>query len=329
MTWDSPQWFLLLPVVALTALGVALLWQRRRKAVVRFTGTSLLNDLTEARQLGALPVIPLVLGALLLPVGLADPRIATFIDQNRANVVLVLDVSGSMSATDVTPSRLSAAVDAGTDFIENMPSNWKAGLIAFSEQPLLLQAPTDDRQAVIEALTNVTAAGGTGTGDAIDMALDVGRAGSAERVGQALAEKDNFANPSRTVVVLLSDGRPTAGQLTAEATAYRAQRLGIPVFTIAFGTDSGVITVLDGDGKSRQLEVPPDPATMQAVASITDGRYYTAISADQLNQVYDSVSAQLEREAGTIDLGPPLVALAVLLFIVGSIALVARMTLPQ
>ena len=329
MTWDSPQWLIALPLLAFAVLGVALVWRNRRKAIVRFTGTTLLGELTETRHGGVLAMAALLIGALLLPVGLADPRIPTFIDRNRANVVLVLDVSGSMSATDVSPSRLSAAVDAGTDFIENMPQNWKAGLIAFSEQPLLLQAPTDDREAVIEALTTLTAAGGTGTGDAIDMALDVGRAGSAERVGQALAEKDNFANPSRTVVVLLSDGRPTAGQLTAEATAYRAQRLGIPVFTIAFGTDSGVITVLDGDGKSRQLDVPPDPATMQSVASITDGRYYTAISGDQLNQVYDSVSGQLEREAGTIDLGPPLLVLALVLLVGSGIALALRLTLPQ
>lgn len=329
MMWGNPAWLALAPVLAAAVLVCALVWKARRKAVVQFTGTQLLSDLTNARRVGVAPVVLLSIAALLLPLGLADPRIPTFIDRNRANVVLVIDVSGSMSATDVSPSRLSAAIDAGTEFIEGMPSNWKAGLIAFSEQPLLLQAPTDDRETVIEALTTLTAAGGTGTGDAIDMAIDVGRAGSAERVGQALAEKDNFENPSRTVVVLLSDGRPTVGQLTAEATAYRAQRLGIPVFTIAFGTDAGVITVLDGDGKSRQLQVPPDPATMQAVASITDGRYYTAISADQLNQVYDSVSGQLEREAGTIDLGPVLIFSALLLAIIGGLALAVRVTLPR
>jgi len=304
-------------------------WRNRRKATVKFTGTTLLHDLSDGRTARRLAAALVVIGALLLPVGLADPRIPTFIDRNRANVVLVIDVSGSMSATDVAPSRLDAAISAGEQFVQGMPSNWKAGLIAFSEQPLLLQAPTDDRSAVAEALGTLTAAGGTGTGDAVDMAIDVGRAGNAERVGQALTEKDNLENPSQSVIVLLSDGRPTVGQLTAEATAYRAQRLGVPIFTISFGTDAGAITVLDGDGQSQRLEVPPDPATMQSVASITNGRYYTAISGDQLNQVYDSVSGQLEREAGTIDLGAYLLLTSLAMIGAGAILALVRGTLPR
>lgn len=329
MTWEAPLWLALLPVAVLLLVLLGALSRTRRKATVRFTGTTMLSDLVDGRNAGRWALALVVLGVLVLPLGLADPRIPTFIDRNRANVVLVIDVSGSMSATDVTPSRLDAAISAGEQFIDGMPANWKAGLIAFSEQPLLLQAPTDDRAAVNEALRTLTAAGGTGTGDAIDMAIDVGRAGSAERVGQALAEKDNLENPSQSVVVLLSDGRPTVGQLTAEATAYRAQRLGVPVFTISFGTDAGAITVLDADGQSKRLDVPPDPATMQSVASITNGRYYSAISGDQLTAVYESVSGQLEREAGTIDLGPYLVLIALSLIGFGVTAGIVRGTLPR
>jgi len=325
---SSPAWlFAAIPLVML-ALTVTSLRKRRRHEIAYFTGSSVLDTISVTRRRNILPGFLRIVGATLLLVGLAGPVLPVLLDQQRANVILLIDISGSMTATDVQPSRLAAAQDAATKFVQSMPEGWKAGLVAFAEQPVVVTPPTLNRADVVTGLASLTALGGTGTGDAISTAVNVGRAGSAERVAEAMAVGDALENPSRTVVVMLSDGRPTAGNETAEAAAYRAQRLGVPVFSIAFGTDAGAITILDAGGQEQRLDVPPDPGTMQQVASITGGGYFTAVTSAELAQVYSSVNARLEAESATLEPGNLLIAAGAMLLAAAAVTAARRAVMP-
>lgn len=325
---QAPWWLLLFVPALIVALSVRGMRRRRAAGLVRFTGSQMLSDLVRAPRRRRAPVVLAVIGTILCILGLSAPQLPVILEQQRANVVLLIDISGSMSANDVAPTRLAAAQKAASQFLENLPAQWKAGLVAFSEHPVLVTAPTDDRAAVTAGLQSLVPTGGTGTGDAISMAIDVGRAGSADRIQDAMNKGDSLENPSKTVIVLLSDGRPTVGNTTAQAAAYRAQRLGIPIFAIAFGTDQGAITVLDAGGQEKVLQVPPDPGTMQELASITNAGYFTALSEDQLKQVYQSVSSQLEKEAGTYSLQVPLLLAGLLLLAIAALLAARRSPLP-
>lgn len=311
----EPVWLVLLGLPALVAVVLHLLRDRR---AVRFTGTEFLADLLPSRR-ALWPVVLTVLAASALLLPLAEPRLASTDTTARANVMLVIDVSGSMSATDVAPSRLSVAKDAAAAFVTALPEGWKSGVVAFSERAFVLTAPTDDRTAVLTALGGLSAQGGTATGDALDLAIDAGRAGGAERLEEAIASKDLLADPSATVVVLLSDGAQTAGQIEALTSAERARALGIPVHAIAFGTDDGSIDIVYPDGEIRPLDVPPDFATSARIAQTTGGEFFTAVTARELDLVYRSVTEVLEQEENLDDLTPHLVLLGTVLLVLAAV----------
>ena len=317
----EPVWLLLLPA-PLLALGV--LATLRRRSAVRFTGVSILADLgitprgtRAARGLTALAML-LLLGTV------AEPRLALARDQRRANVVLVVDVSGSMSATDVAPTRLAAAKSAGKSFVRDLPADWRGAVVAFSERAFVLNAPTADRVALETALDSLVAQGGTATGDALDLALDVGRSGGEARLTEALERRDEFRDPSATVLVLLSDGQQTAGNVQLADAAARAARLGVPIHAIALGTDAGVIDVVYPDGVTRPLEVPPDFQAAARVAQLTGGEFFTAVTERELAAVYDSVVAVLESEDALLDLTIWFLGLSFALLLAATLALRGR-----
>ena len=300
----EPFW---LPAVLLPPLVAFLSVLLRSGRAVRFTGTRFLADLLPASS-GVFPLVCVTLAASSFAGTLSEPRLASVDERARANVMLVIDVSGSMSAEDVAPSRLAVAVDAASSFVSTLPEGWKSGVVAFSERAFVLAAPTDDKGSVLTALGGLTAQGGTATGDALDLAIDAGRAGGAERLEEALSSRDALADPSATVLVLISDGAQTAGTLEALVSAERAGSLGIPVHAIAFGTDAGSIDVMYPDGKVRPLDVPPDFATAARIAQTTGGEFFTAVTARELDLVYRSVTEVLEQEENLDDLTPYLVA---------------------
>lgn len=306
----EPQWLWLplLPVV----VGFLLDRIRDRPALL-FTGKEYLDDLRAFSGGFRSRRVLFLLSCCVMLLGFSEPRLEASVAARRANVVLVMDVSGSMSAADVTPTRLTAAKAAATSFIENLPAGWRAGGVAFSERAFVLAAPTDDPSRLLGSLNSLVAQGGTATGDAIDLAIDVGRSGGDDRLEEALRERDGFTDPSSTVVVLLSDGKQTGGQIDYLVAANRAAALGIPVYTIALGTDQGVIDVVYPDGETRPLEVPPDFQAAARVAQLTGGEFFTAVTERELTAVYDSVSAVLESEEKLRDPTPILVLVALLL----------------
>jgi Ca-activated chloride channel family protein len=311
----EPFWLVLLLI---PTAGPFVLHALRSRRAVRFTGTEFLADLVPSRSaLWPLVAASAAVASFLLP--LAEPRLASTDTTARANVMLVIDVSGSMSATDVPPSRLDVATDAAASFVAALPQGWKSGVVAFSERAFVLAAPTDDRSTVLTALGGLSAQGGTATGDALDLALDAGRAGGSARLEESIREKDALTNPSATVLVLLSDGTQTAGTIEALTSAERARRLGVPVHAIAFGTDAGSIDVLYPDGVTRPLDVPPDFATSARIAQTTGGEFFTAVTARELDLVYRSVSEVLEREENLRDLTPLLVLLGTVLLVLAAV----------
>lgn len=300
MRFLEPLW---LTLVVVPPLAVVLFRRFDASRAVRFSGVALLADLRLPPRSRLAPLL-VVLCAQLVAVTLAEPRLVAASSTERATVVLVVDVSGSMSATDVAPSRLDAAKQAASAFVGSLPTTWKSALVAFSERAFVVTPPTADRSTVLSALDSLVAQGGTATGDALSLAIDVGRAGSPDRLAAATSQGDSFPDPRASVIVLLSDGAQTSGQIDALTAAERAGRLGIPIHAIALGTSSGRIDIAYPDGVVRPLDVPPDFETSARIAQSTGGGFFSAVTARELAAVYESVSAALERDVTEHDLTP-------------------------
>ncbi|HLY81822.1 MAG TPA: VWA domain-containing protein [Acidimicrobiales bacterium] len=282
MTFLS-SWRLVLLAAPVGLLIAYLLMQRaRRKAVVRFTSVDMLASVAPRRP-GWQRHIPagVMIGALvLLIVGFAQPTRAVRTPRQRATVMLTLDVSGSMVAGDVAPSRLGAAQQAARSFVNALPPGVQLGLISFSTTASVLVSPTTDRTTVLAAISALQAGGATATGDALDLAL---KAISAVPPGAG-------GKPAPAAIVLMSDGSPTVGQgdqsptqaVTSAATA--AKQAGVKINTIAFGTPGGVVSL-----QGRDVAVPADPAAMAQIASESGGKTFTAQTAGQLKSVYDQI----------------------------------------
>ena len=197
------------------------------------------------------------LGLVALIVGIARPVRDEKVPSDEAVVMLVVDVSASMEATDVAPSRLQAAQEAAARFVKGVPDKFQVGLISFDESTHVLATPTTDHAAVISAINNLETGPGTAAGDALSTALDTVDATLKE--ASADTGKSDGKPPAATIV-LVSDGVTTVGQPIEQATQ-KAVKAGIPVTTIAYGTASGEVTV-----QGEIVNVPSDPQAMSAVA---------------------------------------------------------------
>jgi Ca-activated chloride channel family protein len=228
-----------------------------------------------------LPLLAFALAIAALTVAAAKPQRTVAVPVERASIVLATDVSGSMTATDVPPSRLDAAKAAGNKFVSSVPKRVNVGVLAFNTTPRILQGPTRDRQAVRDAIERMTPSGGTATGDAIDSAVSVLR---------AVPGEGNKRPPS--AIVLLSDGASTKGR-DPVAAAQAARKLKIPIYTVALGTSSGTITSRNHDGSTSIEPVPPDPRSLAEIARASGGKTFTAETASGLKTVYKKLGSQL------------------------------------
>ncbi|MCI3950180.1 MAG: von Willebrand factor, type [Acidimicrobiales bacterium] len=272
MTLLAPSRLWLLVLVGAAVAGYLVLEVRRRRDAARFASPALLPLVAPSRPGWRRHVAAVLSGLALvaLVVGLARPARAEQVPRTDGAVVLVLDVSSSMEATDVAPSRLAAAVDAADGFVGGLPDGLSVGLVAYDRTPRVLATPTTDHDVVRSSLGQLTTRRGTDTAAALQAALD------------ALPEQaDGDAS-----VVLLSDG--DTNEDAAEAVARDAADRDIPVSTIAYGTDAGTVTV-DGE----EVAVPANPDAMRALAELTGGASFEAASADELQSVYDDISGDV------------------------------------
>lgn len=293
MSFASP--FLLVTlIVPLAALAGYLLLERRPpRYVVTYPNVGVLAQVAGRgrpwrRHLVA-ALLLLALSALCL--GLARPNVTLARPSERATVVLVVDVSVSMNATDVKPSRLDAARDAITRFVDQVPRQIKVALVGFSDSPEVIIPPTIDRAQLHDGIAVLTPGFGTAIGDAVARGVELARSATGE-VDAAPAE-GRSRPPS--AVVLLSDGTQTRGLLTPDDGARRAQRAGVPVYTIALGTLDGVVTV-SRDGFPVTVPVPPDRVALARIAETTGGKTFEVTDAKRLSAVYEQLGSVVGRE---------------------------------
>jgi Ca-activated chloride channel homolog len=287
--WPAFLWGLLL----VPAAGVLyLLAQRRRKRhAVRFTNLELLANLVP-RSPGwrrHLPPVLLLMALSALLLGLARPQATVLVPREEANVVLVMDVSGSMEATDVSPNRLAAAQEAAGAFLDRLPDDLRVGLVTFSEREQVLSPPTADHAVVSDALGSLQAGGGTAMGDGLLRATEISQLG-VNRGNEADARgSEGNGQGVPAAVVLLSDGANTDGETRPEEAAGRARSLGVPVYTVALGTEEGTVEGPSG----QEVPVPPDQETLRLVASETGGEFFASATEADLVSVYRDLGSSL------------------------------------
>ena len=275
----QPWWLLaLLPV-----LGIAggYVWRQlhRRSYAVRFTNVELLSTLAPKglgwRRHAAAATFLLSLIALATAMG--RPAVDTRQPLERATIMLAIDVSLSMQAGDVTPTRIEAAQEAAKQFAQNLPESFNLGLVAFAKSANVLVPPSKDRPTVVQAIDGLALAEATATGEAVFTCL--------EAIRSVPADGAQGAPPAR--IVLLSDGYRTSGRSVEEAAA-AAQGANVPVSTIAFGTDFGQVDI------GGQLQrVPVDRQALAQLAETTRGYFYEAASVAELKQVYEDMGSSI------------------------------------
>jgi Ca-activated chloride channel family protein len=230
------------------------------------------------------------------------------VPREDATVMLAIDVSASMRATDVTPTRLDAARETARSFIAQLPKGIRVGIVAFASRPVTLVAPTADRAQLDAALTGLQALDGTAMGDALMQVLDIAekvQAGDAATAGGATPSPtpapsatpgtavDTPSGQPLVAAILLSDGANSVGAADPIAAAERAASLGVPIYTIALGTSGGVVQVLDETGRTVTVPVPPDRTTLAQIGQITGAAAFDAPTAEDLSSVYASLQSRI------------------------------------
>jgi Ca-activated chloride channel homolog len=289
MSFATP--FLLWGLLIIPVLLIAywLVQRRRIKYAARFTNLDLLANVVDAspgrrRHLPAL----LALAALAaLIVAMARPQTVVAVPRDDATVLLTMDTSASMTATDVAPTRLEAAKSASSSFLDKVPDRFRVGLVSFSSIVSVLEEPTDDREAVRDALDNLEGDVGTALGDAI--VESVALAPDPEEAEKLSGGKPLFA------ILLLSDGANSIGREPLDVLD-EAKEAGVPIYTIAFGTPDGTVEITNDFGVTQTYNVPPDPETLRRVAEETGGRFFEAPTEADLEEVYREIGSQVSYE---------------------------------
>ena len=324
MTFAEPLLLIALLGVPLAVLGYLYVQRRRSRYAVRFTNVDLLANLVPKTPAWRRHVPPALYVAAMaaLVIALARPSAMVAVPREDATIILAMDTSGSMMATDVAPSRLASAKQAASTFVDQLPPTFQVGLVTFSTSAQVAVRPTTDRAEVHAALDSLVADGGTALGDAIGTSTDLARevidtaAGAGGPSGATPSPDPNASsapstspNPSASpsasaspaddgepplvATVLLSDGSNSTGTLEPDAAAREAASIGMPVYTIALGTADGVVTVQDEFGMPHTVEVPPDTDTLAAIAETTGARSFEAPTGSDLQQIYQSLGSRV------------------------------------
>jgi Ca-activated chloride channel family protein len=300
MSFEAPALLATLLLVPLAAVGYWLLQRRPPKYAVRFTNLSVLAGVAGARRPWRrhVPAALLLAALASLCVAFARPTVTVKAPNERASVVLVVDTSGSMRATDVKPTRLAAAKSAMQSFLDRAPNTLRVGIVSFSDEAQVIVAPTVDRKQLQQGIDVLGPGFGTALGDGIARAVELARTATG-KTGDggtaASAPLKDAKGRSLASILLLSDGAQTRGLLSPGQGAERAQQAGIPVYTIALGTDGG--TILAGPpGQEQVIPVPPDRETLGAIAEYTGAQSFDAESAKALEKVYSGLGSRVGRE---------------------------------
>ena len=325
-------WPPMLLTLLLVPIGVGLylfLDTRRRRRLARYGGAGPATSTTgRARIRSRIAPVLMLCGLVLLPVAMARPQAVVSLPHEEGTVVLAFDVSASMGATDLAPTRMAAAKVAAKDFVMKQPSGVTVGVVAFSDSGISVQQPSNDQSAVLAAIDRLAPQRGTSVAEGILASLKV------IAVAEAGPWANNYysnasPNPSPTAtptpvpagthapaaIVLLSDGENNENPDPATAAKAAADQ-GVRIYTIGIGTPAGTTVTLDG----FQIHTQLDAATLQSIAQTTDGKYYAATDAQQLLSIYDNLDTQLILQPQMVEITGLLAGVSLLLLLAGAAA---------
>ena len=322
MSFEAPALLAVLVLVPLVGVGYWLLQRRPSRYAVRYPNLEVLAAVAGRRRTWKrhVPAALLLLSLGALGIAFARPTVTVAAPDERASVVLVVDVSGSMRAQDVQPTRLSAAKQAMVSFLKNAPASLRVGIIAFSNEPQVVVSPTLDRQQLTDGIDLLEPAFGTAIGDALARAVELARTTTATAGQARTAPVKDAEGKALASILLLSDGFQTRGLLSPGQGAQRARTAGIPVFTIALGTEGG--TIVD---REQVIPVPPDRETLAAIAEYTGGESFDAETAGAVKRVYSGLGSRVGRRDKPREVTSAFVAAGALLLVgaVGAAMVVA------
>jgi len=304
-------WPLVLVALAAVPVLVALYIDRDRRRVAsqaEFGNPDLLPNVVdrEPGRLRYLPPLIMLVALVFLIVGVARPHATVSVPREEATIVLAMDVSRSMKANDVEPTRLDAARIAAKTFLDEVPEKFQVGVVSFATRAAVGVAPTEDRELVVTALDVLAAGEGTAIGDAVALSL---------RVGQP--QEEDAVVPPRAIV-LLSDGARDGGQVEPADAAQHAKQQGVPVYSVLVGTPDGVVEEELTGGFRRIIRVPPNPETLELVATTSGGAFFAAPDAEGLSRVYEELGSRLGTREQDREITDVFAAIAAALLLVGA-----------
>ena len=294
MTFEWPVALLALLLVPLLVV-LYILWERRRMAAATgFAAPALLPSVFDGTP-GVrrhVPLVLLLLGFSAVVLGVARPHATVSVKREEATVVLAVDVSRSMKADDVAPTRLGAARNAARAFLGKVPEKFGVGVVSFATRAVVGVPPTENRALVEDALEALTPGEGTAIGDAVALSTRLG--------GRRQAEDGSV--PPRAVL-LISDGARDGGRIDPVAAARRAKQLKVPVYTVLVGTPDGVVEETLTGGFRQIIRVPPSPETLQQIAAASGGEFFAAADAERLKRVYEELGSRLGKRKEPREVG--------------------------
>jgi len=261
------------------------------------------------------PALIFVLGLTLLLFSLSRPEMMVDLPRIEGTVILAFDVSNSMAASDLEPSRMEAAKNAARTFVENQPSTIQLGVVAFSNGGLVVQSPTNDQTAILTTIDRLVPQGATSLGHGIFTALNA-IAGEAIAIEPEILEDEvpqlEVGPYPSAVVILMTDGEDTSSTDPLEV-AQLAADAGVRIYTVGIGSPEGTVIQVDGYNVLTRLDEP----TLEGIASLTNGAYYRAADEETLQEIYENVDLQLTVSGDTMEVTALFAGLSVLLFILG------------
>jgi Ca-activated chloride channel homolog len=316
--WPEMLWLLL--AVPLLVAGYFYLLRRKQQSALKYANLGMVKEALGAGQRFRrhIPALIFLLALTALLVAVARPAAVITLPSQHQTIILAMDVSGSMRATDVQPNRLAASQAAAKAFIAEQPSSVRIGVVSFAGTAAVVQMPTQNREDIIGAIDRFQLQRGTAIGSGIivslatlfpDAGIDVSsiiygrnesRSVPIDQAGKA--EKPPFkpvppGSYSSAAIILLTDGQRTTGPDSLEAARMAADR-GVRIFTVGFGTKAGESIGFEG----WSMRVRLDEDTLKAIADMTRGQYFYAGSADDLKKVYDSLHSKFLLEKKDLEI---------------------------
>jgi Ca-activated chloride channel family protein len=283
VSFQSPLWLIGLVVVPVLAALYVLRERRRVDFAARFGNPALLPNVVDRASVWRrwLPAAILLTALAAMIVGVARPHATISVPREEATLIVAVDVSKSMAADDVKPTRLDAARNAAYAFLRRLPAKFRVGVVSIGSQATVALPPTSDRTLAFDALAALRPGQGTALGDAIAVGI---------KLGQTQRSADGAVPP--TAMLLISDGARDGGRTDPYVAAFKARSQHIPVYTILVGTPDGVVHQKIQGGFEQLIQVPARPLTLQLVAKDSGGEFFTALDDPKLAHVYQRLGSR-------------------------------------